>query len=133
LSPSEFERIFKYFDKNNDGKISFDEFLSSIRGKMNSRRSALVAQAFRKLDKTADGVVKVEDLLGVYDGSFHPKFKSGEMTQKDILGEFLAQWDTLKKDGCVSLQEFEEYYSDVSASIDEDDYFEQVMRTAWQL
>ena len=22
LTPSEFERIFKYFDKNNDGKIS---------------------------------------------------------------------------------------------------------------
>ena len=35
LSPSEFERIFKYFDKNNDGKIDYDEFLRGIRGELN--------------------------------------------------------------------------------------------------
>lgn len=32
LSPSEFERIFKFFDKNNDGRISYDEFLKGVRG-----------------------------------------------------------------------------------------------------
>lgn len=42
-------------------------------------------------------------------------------------------WDTLKKDSRVSLQEFEDYYKDVSASIDDDDYFELVIRNAWQL
>ena len=31
----------------------------------------------------------------------------------------------------VTKEEFEEYYSDVSASIDEDDYFEFMMRQAW--
>lgn len=72
-------------------------------------------------------------MVGVYDGSFHPKFKSGEMTQKDILSEFLGQWDTLQKDGCVSRAEFHDYYCDVSASIDEDDYFEQMIRTAWKI
>jgi len=100
---------------------------------MNERRKALVLAAFAKLDKNGSGEVTVEDLLGVYDGSFHPKFKSGEMTQKDILSEFLSQWDTQQKDGCVTKEEFCDYYSDVSASIDEDDYFEQMMRTAWQI
>jgi Ca2+-binding EF-hand superfamily protein len=42
LSPSEFERIFKYFDKNNDGKIDYDEFLRAIRGDINQRRRDLV-------------------------------------------------------------------------------------------
>ena len=33
--------------------------------------------------------------------------------------------------GQVSRQEFEEYYSNVSAIIDNDDYFELMIRTAW--
>lgn len=120
LSPSEFERIFKYFDKNNDGKISYDEFLRGVRGDLNAGRKALVGMAFAKLDNTGDGKVTIEDLTARYDVSFHPKFKSGEMSKADILNEFMAQWDTKVRDGCVSLEEFEDYYTDVSASIDDD-------------
>ena len=36
LSPSEFERIFKYFDKNNDGFISISEFIRGIRGDLSA-------------------------------------------------------------------------------------------------
>ena len=46
ISPSEFERIFKYFDRNNEGKISYDEFLRGLRGQMDARRKALVMLAF---------------------------------------------------------------------------------------
>ena len=46
LSPSEFERIFKYFDKNNDGKIDYDEFLRAIRGELNERRRSLILLAY---------------------------------------------------------------------------------------
>lgn len=133
LSPSEYERIFKYFDKNNDGKISFDEFLRGVRGELSEFRKQFVLMAFKKLDKTGNGIVDVQDLLVNYDVSFHPKFRSGEMSKNDILDEFLAQWDTKQRDGKVTLAEFEEYYADVSASIDEDDYFELMMRNAWHI
>ena len=89
LNPSEFERIFKYFDKNNDGKISYDEFLVGLRGDLNERRRGLVGLAFKKLDKTGNGIVDLEDLLSTYSVEWHPKFKSGEMSKKDILEEFL--------------------------------------------
>lgn len=133
LSPSEFERIFKYFDKNNDGKISFDEFLRGVRGEMNDFRKGFVMMAFAKLDKTGDGVVALDDLANTYDVSFHPKFKTGEMSKNDVLGEFMAQWDTNVKDGKVTKAEFIDYYTDVSSSIDEDDYFELMMRNAWHI
>ena len=31
LSPSEFERLFKYFDRNNDGVVDINEFFESFR------------------------------------------------------------------------------------------------------
>jgi len=133
LSPSEFERIFKYFDKNNDGCISFDEFLRGVRGEMNARRVGLVKLAFAKLDKSGNGTVGLEDLAGTYDVSFHPKFKSGEMSKNEILTEFMSQWDTLKADNIVTFEEFCDYYTDVSASVDEDDYFELMIRNAWHI
>lgn len=42
LAPSEFERIFKYFDKNNEGRINYEEFLRTLRGDLNERRAGLV-------------------------------------------------------------------------------------------
>ena len=133
LSPSEFERIFKFFDKNNDGKISYDEFLRGVRGDLNDFRKGFVHMAFKKLDKTGNGIVDIDDLLVNYDVTFHPKYKTGEMSKNDILHEFMAQWDTKQRDGKVTIEEFEEYYADVSASIDEDDYFELMMRNAWHI
>ena len=49
------------------------------------------------------------------------------------MDEFMGQWDTLKKDKIVTLEEFEDYYTDISASIDRDDYFELVLRNAWKI
>lgn len=75
----------------------------------------------------------VDDLKVNYDVSFHPNFKNGSMSKDQILTEFLSQWDTIKRDSIVSLAEFEDYYKDVSASIDDDDYFELMMRNAWHI
>ena len=69
----------------------------------------------------------------LYSVDFHPKFKSGEMSKKDILLDFMKQWDVHDKDNKVTYEEFEDYYKDVSASIDGDDYFEFMMRSAWKL
>ena len=133
LSPSEFERIFKFFDKNNDGRVNYDEFLRGLRGDLNERRTGLIMQAFKKLDKTGDGIVTIEDLATSYNVEFHPKFKTGEMTKDQVLSEFLKQWDTIKKDGKVTPDEFIDYYRDVSASIDDDSYFELMIRNAWHI
>jgi len=47
--------------------------------------------------------------------------------------QFIQVWETHKKDGIVTLEEFEDYYKDISASIDSDDYFELVIRKAWKI
>jgi len=37
------------------------------------------------------------------------------------------------RDQRVTLEEFEEYYNNVSASVDDDRYFELMMNNAWKL
>ena len=70
---------------------------------MNQSRKSLIMQAFRKLDKTADGCVTIEDLKGVYNVSKHPKFLSGEWNEDKCLEEFLSSFEVRgNKDGKVS-------------------------------
>ena len=38
-----------------------------------------------------------------------------------------------KPDGIVTMEEFVEYYTNISASIDNDEYFELMMNQAWNL
>lgn len=47
--------------------------------------------------------------------------------------EFMSVWDTQKKDGIVTFDEFVDYYKDISASIDNDDYFELMIWNAWHI
>jgi len=45
----------------------------------------------------------------------------------------MSIWETHKRDGIVTREEFEDYYKDISASIDRDDYFELMIRNAWHI
>jgi len=133
LSELEVTQIVKYFDTNKDGKISFDEFLRAIRGALNDRRQSLVLLAYQKLDKDGSGQVTIEDIEAIYDPSCHPDFQSGKKSGREVLLDFMSVWETRKRDGIVTIEEFEDYYKDISASIDSDDYFELMIRNAWHL
>lgn len=68
---------------------------------MSQAREAVVAAAFAKLDRSGDGVVTVDDLRGVYSGRTHPKVRSGEWTEEQVLRHFLDNFDSSEKDGQV--------------------------------
>ncbi|RYH20192.1 hypothetical protein EON65_24245 [archaeon] len=125
--------IFDHFDKDKSGAISFDEFLNGVRGQLNSRRKQLVLMAFERLDADKSGVIELSDIQSKYDASKHPDVISGKRTTAQVLSEFLDTFDTEEKDGKVTPSEFCTYYSNVSASIDNDDYFELMIRNAWHI
>lgn len=68
---------------------------------MSQAREAVIAAAFAKLDRSGDGVVTVDDLRGLYSGRAHPKVRSGEWTEEDVLRRFLDNFDSSEKDGQV--------------------------------
>lgn len=77
----------------------------------------------------------MDDIRGVYNVSHHPDFLQGKKTEDVILNEFLMNFEGPKgrHDGQITEKNFEEYYANVSASIDDDDYFELMIRNAWHI
>lgn len=72
---------------------------------MSNARKEVVLQAFKKLDKTGDGVITVEDLRGVYNAKYHPKYQNGEWTEEQVFRKFLDSFDSPDdKDGKVQEQ-----------------------------
>lgn len=64
----------------------------------------------------------------------------GRKTEEQVLGEFLETFEAHHnlmnnntRDYRVTLEEFIEYYTNVSASIDDEMYFSQMMNAAWNL
>jgi hypothetical protein len=51
----------------------------------------------------------------------------------EVYKEFMKLWDTQVADGIVTFEEFLDYFRDVSASIDRDDYFALMMKNSWKI
>ena len=100
---------------------------------MNTNRLNFVKEAFSRMDRTGDGVITVDDMEKMYDPSFSPDVLSGKISKAEALAKFLDTFDTIEKDGIVTFEEFCEYYQSISASIDDDSYFELMMRNAWHI
>ncbi|NXH48777.1 CAPSL protein, partial [Dicaeum eximium] len=134
INKEEAQELFRIFDKDGSGTIDFDEFLVTLRPPMSNARKEIVMQAFQKLDKTGDGVITIEDIRGVYNVKYHPKYINGDWTEDQVFRAFLDSFDSpYDKDGKVTTEEFMNYYAGVSASIDTDVYFIVMMKNAWKL
>lgn len=126
IEKQEATALFQIFDRDGSGTIDFDEFLTTLRvstrsacrwaegrfrvlysrrplqPQMSAARKEVVMQAFRKLDKTGDGVITIEDLRGVYNAKYHPKYQNGEWTEDQVFRTFLDSFDSpYEKDGKV--------------------------------
>jgi calcyphosin len=83
----------KFYDVDGDGNISYDEFMSGLREELSERRVNMVKKAFAILDTDRSGVIKVNDIDGIYDVSMNPEFLEGRKTKNEILAEFLNNFD----------------------------------------
>jgi Ca2+-binding EF-hand superfamily protein len=72
LEEAHCQALFRTFDCDCSGYISFDEFLNGVRPSMNNRRASLVTDVFSSMDVNNDGALTVQEVSGKYDCSLHP-------------------------------------------------------------
>jgi len=135
LTKEESDKLVAAFDRTGDKVITYDMFLLGIRGEMSEMRKAVCLRAYAKLDVTKDGKVDMNDIRRLYNAKFDPRVKNGSKTEDQVLLEFMNVFEGAKgnRDGVVSPNEWFDYYSSVSASVDTDEYFVDLVKRAWKL
>lgn len=131
FTPAEKNSLFSAFDKDGGG-VSYDEYIRAVRGDMNEFRYGWVVEAWKILDRDGRGSVTVRDIAEVYDASQNPAVRAQKVSPQEAHESFMSHYD-INHDGTVSFDEFVESYNWISASIDNDDYFELMMRNAWHI
>ena len=140
LDDKQLKMVFWNFDSENIGEIDYDEFIRTLRGEMNEFRQNLVQNVFDKLDIKKSGEISFKELNNKYNAKNHPDVISGKISEEEALKEFIDTFQETYNYLCgtetnniVTIEEFLEYYENVSMTIDEDDYFEYLLNNVWNL
>merc|ERR1711879_755913 len=97
-------------------------------------RMDVVKDAYEQLQRKADGgLVSALEIRKCWSPWCHPEVQKGLLTESEALEHFLKQWDVASADGLVSFKEFLDYYLDVSAAVEKDEVFVELVRRAWGL
>ena len=140
LDDPQLKIIFNNFDLENTGEIDYDEFIRTIRGEMNEFRQNLVQKVFDKLDNKKTGEISFKELNNKYNARNHPDVISGKINEEEALKEFVDTFQETYNYLCgtetnniVTIEEFMEYYENLSMTIEEDEYFEYLLNNTWNL
>lgn len=135
LEHDDFAALLSHLDGDGNGVVDYDEFLKAVRGRMPICRRKLVVSVFNAIDQNGqqDGHLSVEDIAHVFDAKGHPEVKAGKRSETSVLTEMLTNFEGKKgnRDGTVTLEEWVDYYEDLSSSVEHDDHFAQIIIGAW--
>jgi len=122
-------RLSKYFYKS-----------YSKKGKISEERLNYCHKAFDLLDPQNNGVIDLEFLKTHYNPAGHPLVKLGIKANDEILFEFIESFDEFHHHifdcagkGKVSRDEFIEYFTYVSACIENDEDFINMIQNVWRM
>ena len=127
--------FFNYIDKNQSNNIPTENILKLIRGDLNDKRKKIIELSFSLIDKEKMGRVPIDLLKGLYNCKLHPDVYVGFKQEEDIYKEFCYTFDMYcilyNINKYITLEQFIDYYSGISPSIIDDNYFIDILNGVW--
>ena len=141
--------VWQVLDLNGTGALSYYTLMRGYFGEMNNHRFFVFRSLVNKLDTQKIGYVQVSALNKFFQASRHPKVKSGDLTENEMMRQFLGQFDLLNplrvpdfneistsmdtKTPLIAYDQLEEYYNGLSIQVAADSDFIQILKNSWNL
>ena len=139
LNQEDIINFYSILDFTQSDKVSTDEILRIISGEISEKRKIAVISKFAEMDKNKTGYLPINYLKKVYNAKFHPDCFLGKKPENEVLDEFMFTFEVfcylkgLGNEDNISFKDFAEYYGPISASIDNDNYFNDILLGTWNL
>ena len=139
INPDDLINFYTCLDYNQTGKVSTDEILRIIAGDITEKRKISVISKFAEMDKEKTGYLPIAYLKKVYNAKFHPDCFLGKKPENEVYDEFMFTFEVfcfmknLGNEQDISYLDFVEYYTPISTSIINDNYFEDILLGAWNI
>jgi hypothetical protein len=109
-------------------------FVFTEQGQLPPKLLVLVHQIFDLLDKQGVDAIDPTNLITHFDASRHPEVQGRAKTAEQVQKEFLDTFDVGGvRPGLITREEFVRYYTNISAAVNDDDYFELMLRKVWHI
>ena len=101
---------------------------------MNDDRCAIIKRAWNHLAKGSK-TIPFEGLVNCYNAPCHPRVTSREKKAETVFNDFVNIMGQHQQNGCVSEENFLNYYADVNAVLpcEKDSYFIDMILKTWSI
>ena len=128
LNDNDVDSIFAVYDISKSDYINYIQFLNSINSTSESRKAQI--ESFKEQVKApGQNYILFSYLISLADMNYHPEAIRYMKTVPDLENEYRINWDNLKEDNRIKENDFKQFFYDVSACVEKDEEFTQILKS----
>jgi Ca2+-binding EF-hand superfamily protein len=127
LNDDDVNSIFAVYDVSKNDYINYIQFLNSINSISESRKAQI--ESFKEQMKApGQNYILFSNVISLVDMNYHPEAIKYMKTVPDLENEYRINWDNLKEDNRIKENDFKQFFYDVSACVEKDEDFTQILK-----
>ena len=127
LNDEDIDSIFDIYDLSKNDYINYIQFLNSIIS-VNDTRKAQIESFKEQVKVPGQNYILFSYLVSLMDMNYHPEAIRFLKTVPDLEKEYKINWDNLKQDNRIKENDFRQFFYDISACVERDDDFSQILK-----